>query len=155
MTSSKPNILEDFSDLTFKTGPRFAWSPKDKTIWYEDDKLDTDTGRLALLHEIAHALLNHYSYSSDLHLMKLEVQAWSKTRDLAKNYSLTVDDDYIDDCLESYRDWLYRRSMCVNCSTNSLQDEDGVYNCHICGSQWNVPDSQLCRVMRREIKKSS
>jgi len=153
MTSSDHNILDDFSHLKFKAGRRFAWSPSNKTVWYEADTLDSDDGKLALLHEISHSLLNHYSYKSDLHLLKLEVEAWTKARSLAAEYKVEVDDRYIDDCLESYRDWLYRRSICVNCGTNSFQDEKGLYNCHICGARWSVPDSQVCRVIRKKVTK--
>jgi len=151
MTSSAKSIINDFPGVTFKSGARFVWSPTDRTVYYEENRLTSQEGAVTLLHEISHSLLNHFSFKSDLELLQMEVAAWSKARDLASKYEIPLEEDYIDDCIESYRQWLYKRSMCVECGTNSLQDEQGVYHCHVCGLQWLVPKSQLCRVQRRKI----
>jgi hypothetical protein len=153
--SSKLAFIADFPNIKFKSGSKFAWSPVEQTVYYEKNKVDTKKGRFTLLHEISHALLNHTSFNSDLELMKLEVEAWQHARRLAKNYDLPQDDCYIDECLESYREWLYKRSMCAECLTNSLQDSKGIYNCHICGLRWSVPTSQLCKIQRRKIKSAN
>lgn len=151
--SFNAQILKDFPSITFQPGPRFVWSPKDQTVYYEKDRIDSEIGRMTLLHELSHALLDHASYKSDLQLMKLEVEAWQKARELAKKYQITPDDSYIDECLESYRNWLYKRSMCPRCLANCLQDDSGIYHCHICGNQWSVPSSQLCKVRRKNLTK--
>jgi len=151
MTNLSSRIITDFEDITFKSGKRFLWSPGDKTVYFEQGRVNTHDGQVTLLHEISHALLEHTSFKSDLELLQMEVGAWTKARELADKYEIELDDEYIDDCLESYREWLYKRSMCVECGTNSLQDETGHYSCHVCGQKWSVPTSQLCRIQRRKV----
>ena len=151
MTRLIEQIITDYPHIDFKAGKRFAWSPANSVVWYEKKKLGDLQGLLALLHEVSHALLQHKEFENDMELMNYEVSAWKNARILADKYSIDVSDEYIDDCLESYRDWLYKRSTCVECGTNSLQDTSGAYVCHICGTKWKVPNSQLCRVQRRKI----
>ena len=144
-------LKTDFPNLKFRSGTRYAWSPTEQIIWYETADADIVRGSLALVHELAHAILGHNKFRSDLELLKYEVRAWKQARILADTYELSLDEEYIDDCLESYREWLYRRSMCVECDNNSLQDSLGHYNCHICGAKWSVPRSQLCKIQRRKV----
>lgn len=142
--------MADHQQFSFAPGQTFKWSPQTNTIYYdtaEDDRL------WSLLHELAHALLGHESIKSDVELIKAERSAWDKALLLASDYGVTIDTNYIEDCLDTYRDWLKKRATCPACATVSLQGEDGAYVCHNCYEEWRVPASPNCRVLR--IKKTS
>ena len=78
------------------------------------------------------------------------VDAWHKAQELGDKYGYKIDLDHIQDCLDTYRDWLYKRSLCPFCSTSSLQSDERTYKCFNCGSQWHVSKSKLCRPYRRK-----
>ena len=50
-------IKHDFPDLNFEKGETFSWDPNSRTIYYE--KLSSKQDLAQLLHEIAHAKLDH------------------------------------------------------------------------------------------------
>lgn len=161
--SSTKSVLETLRELvpsvSFQEGDTFFWSPQTLTIAYSDVKLETDQGKWSLLHEVAHATLNHKSYDSDFGLLKLEVEAWDKAKKLGKDLKIVMDEEYIQDCLDTYRDWLHRRSTCPTCGNVGLQLIPTEYHCHNCLSQWTVSESRFCRPYRRKMvsknKKSS
>jgi hypothetical protein len=106
------------------------------------------SGQLSLLHEISHGLLGHQKFQTDIQLMRMEVSAWRKTRELAAKLSVHYDEDSVERCLETYRDWLHARSRCPNCQQTGLQQRSQSYRCAACGSSWRVPVSQACTVKR-------
>ena len=135
--------------VTFEPGASFFWSPKHRTITYKDDAANNQPqDAWALLHEAAHAVLDHQKYQSDLDLLLLEVAAWHKAKDLAKDLGITIDEDHIQDCLDTYRDWLHQRATCPRCSTVSLQKSPQAYHCHNCAATWRVSASRFCRPYR-------
>jgi len=142
-------LQAQFSDLRFTPGNQFCWSPETGEIFYKA----AARGRQAvwsLLHETGHALLGHKTYEADFELIKLEVAAWERARRLADSLGLKIDEDHIQDCLDTYRDWLYKRSICPNCTTKSLQQGDFVhYRCFNCHTVWRVSASRFCRAYRR------
>ncbi len=138
-------------EVTFKAGAHFAWSPKNTTITYVKDSSNEPSNAYALIHEIAHAELGHDSFSDDFGLLALEVAAWSKAKDLATSVNVTIDEEYVQDCLDTYRDWLHARAKCPTCGVVSLQVNEGTYSCFNCKTSWTVPKSQACRVSRRII----
>jgi hypothetical protein len=87
-----------------------------------------------------------------LELLKLERSAWDKALKLSRRYHVVIDEDHIEDCLDTYRDWLKARATCPACRTVSVQDDQGVYGCYNCSERWRVPASPTCRVLR--IKKT-
>ena len=146
-------LKKRFPALSFRAGGRFTWSPKTKQIIYKEDSLSTD--RIAvwsLLHEVGHALLGHSTYNSDFELLSLETAAWQKAKELAPAYNQEIDEDHIQDCLDTYRDWLYQRSTCPTCTSCSLQIDSKTYCCFNCGGSWQVSSSRLCRPYRRKQK---
>jgi hypothetical protein len=145
ITSLLPIIKADYPNISFIQGDNFAWSPHEKSVTYNDSE---EHAAWALLHEVAHADLGHKHYQSDVALLKLEVNAWVRAREIAKNYDITIDEDHIQDCLDTYRDWLHKRASCPECNVVSLQQKTGVYKCFNCQSQWRVPSSPLCKVVR-------
>lgn len=147
------NILDSlkiqFKDLVFTPGDYFCWAPNTKEVFY-DPINSTTASTWSLLHETGHAILNHSEYSTDYQLIRLEIEAWEKAKELAKLFRLSINNDHIEDCLDSYRDWLYKRSICPSCSTKCLQTANlkNYYRCFNCRTVWRVPASKLCRTYR-------
>jgi len=147
------NLRLNFPALAFRPGSRFTWSPKTGNIIYKEDSVSTDKIAVwSLLHEVGHALLSHNSYQSDFELLGLEIAAWDKAQELAPVYGVKIDADHVQDCLDTYRDWLYQRSTCPTCTSCSLQLDSKTYCCFNCGGSWQVSASRLCRPYRRKQK---
>lgn len=156
--STSAKLSEDFVEIIAKDHPQFKfvqgtqehWSPKTSTITY--DKSETaDELRYGLLHELAHALLGHNTYNSDFELVKLESQAWELAAKIGKKYGIELDQDHIQDCLDTYRDWLHRRSKCPTCGTHVLQQNSHSYRCFNCATVWEVSSRRFARSYRRKI----
>jgi predicted RNA-binding Zn-ribbon protein involved in translation (DUF1610 family) len=152
-TSSKTSktfigrIIKDYPQFTFHPGPQEHWSPKTKTITYSESE-SLDELRYGLLHELAHALLGHDTYKSDFELLKLESQAWELAVKIGKKYGVKLDGDHIQDCLDTYRDWLHRRSKCPTCGMHVLQNSPNSYKCFNCGTSWQVSSRRFARPYR-------
>lgn len=146
------NILDTlkkkYPSITFKEGKLFSWSPKDTSVIYTLTYEDEDHAVWALIHEVAHAVLQHEHYKNDIDLLRHEVDAWHKAKDIAESIGVSINEDHIQDCLDTYRDWLHKRATCPNCSVVSLQQDTGHYSCFNCQTRWKVPASPLCRVSR-------
>jgi NADH pyrophosphatase NudC (nudix superfamily) len=135
-------------DIEFSIGEQFCWSPKERKITYSKDQIDNE-GCWALLHETGHALLGHLSYKTDYELLKMEVSAWEKAKELANRLGIEIVEEHIQQCLDSYRDWLSRRSTCPACGTKALQeDTSNSYSCFNCHACWQVSPSRFCRAYR-------
>ncbi len=146
-----PKVRLDFPHLRFEPGDTFRWTPKQNLITYTSHQDNAEHGVWALLHEIAHAELGHVSYKGDFDLLQLEVTAWHHAHKLAKKYGISIDKEHVQDCLDTYRDWLHTRASCPVCNVVSLQRSDGLYQCFNCRSRWRVPRSPLCRVSRTQM----
>jgi hypothetical protein len=143
-------IQAEFPNLRFIAASQFYWSPDSGEIFY-NAKARGQQATWALLHETGHALLGHTSYKADFELVRLEVAAWDRAQQLAKHHGVTIDEDHIQDCLDTYRDWLYKRSICPSCTTKCLQQGDFVhYRCFNCHTTWRVTASRFCRAYRRQ-----
>lgn len=157
-TLPTPSILEDIKpfikDAVLSPGENFLWSPKDRTVVYDEAKLAEQTGQWSLIHEVAHAALNHQTYESDFELLQLEVAAWEEAKQLASKLRIYIEENYIEDCLDTYRDWLHQRSTCPTCGGAGLQHDHREYRCHNCMSTWHVTTSRFCRPYRmKQISK--
>jgi len=148
MPSLLPKLRTRYPALRFTAGQQFCWSPETQEVFYKAN----DSGEQAawsLLHETGHALLEHKSYQADLELLRLEVAAWDKARELAVDLAISIDEDHVQDCLDTYRDWLHKRSICPTCRTKCLQQDDFVhYRCFNCHTVWRVSTSRFCRAYR-------
>jgi hypothetical protein len=149
-TSSKAlvkQVTSDYPQFKFRAGKREHWSPKTKTITYEVGDLEhTNYG---LLHELAHALLDHNNYHSDFELLKLESQAWHKAAQIGQKYGVNIDEEHIQNCLDTYRDWLHRRSKCPTCGMHVMQTDSRTYKCFNCGTGWSVSAGRFARSYRK------
>lgn len=132
-------------DVGFEESDDFAWHPENLTISYVLTDLNTKVGQLKLLHEVAHANLDHQNYRFDIELLQLESEAWAKTAKLTPDCGVKYDEDYAQGCLDTYRNWLHQRSTCINCGFISLQIEPSVYKCFNCDASWRVPHTPICR----------
>jgi hypothetical protein len=138
-------------DIKYRAGDSFYWSPEKKQIMYNQKLMNQESSQWALFHEAAHAKLGHISYSSDLGLLKLEVEAWDEAKLLANKFGIKISEDHIQDCLDTYRDWLHRRSTCPTCEVVCLQSTPTSYKCHNCYTSWTVSASRFCRPYRLTI----
>jgi hypothetical protein len=147
-------LQAEFPALRFVPGKQFSWSPETGEIIYKA----AARGRRAawsLLHETGHALLGHTSYEADFELLRLEMAAWERAKTLAHDLDIVIDDEHIEDCLDTYRDWLHKRSICPTCTTKSLQQGDFVhYRCFNCHTVWRVTASRFGRAYRSTKKVS-
>lgn len=143
-------LTKDFPDLTLQSGSDFYWSPRERVVYYTDRQRLSD--RWSLLHEVSHGLLEHQTFESDFELLQLELAAWEKAKQLAKKYKITIDTNHIEDCLDTYRDWLHKRSICPSCDVKTLQSSCNTYACFNCDTKWSVSSNRLCRAYRARIK---
>lgn len=142
-------LQTDFGHVNVCAGHHFSWSPATKEVIYHNGDSENDD-LWSLLHEFGHAALGHKNYRSDFELVKLEVDAWQKAKELAENYDMKIDESHVQDCLDTYRDWLHRRSVCPTCGCQSLQqDNQPVYECFNCHTTWRVSASRFCRPYRQ------
>jgi len=140
-------LRADHPRLVFKPGLAHCWSPEHGQILYENtSKTHNIEG---LLHELGHARLQHKGYASDLELLQKEVDAWGEAQGLAKTYEVPFSDDHMQDCLDTYRDWIYKRSTCPKCLSTGLQRDEQHYHCINCAHVWGVTASRFCRPYRR------
>lgn len=139
-------LAKDFSQFDFKSGETSMWSPKDNFITFSVK--NSKKNDWTLLHELSHALLEHNTYSTDFELLKMESQAWHKAKELGKKYGIKIDDEHIQSCLDTYRDWLHRRSTCPTCDLRSPQINSFTYRCINCKTEWKVTADRFVRPYR-------
>jgi hypothetical protein len=144
-------LTNDYPHLSFVQGDSFYWSPQKNTIHYREIN-ELPESAWPLLHEVGHAQLGHRRYATDFELLTLEIEAWEHAKELAQKYGHQIDDDHIQDCLDTYRDWLYRRSTCPKCTNSSLQIRTDTYRCFNCNNEWRVSASRKCRTYRKTQK---
>lgn len=155
MKSLLKSLRQDYPDIQFIEGNSFYWSPRDKSVTYASLSTQPDIAKWSLLHEVSHGILGHTDYQSDFELTQLEVAAWQQARKLGKKYGVTIDPEHIQDCLDTYRDWLHRRSTCPTCSLVSIQTDPHTYRCLNCKAVWRVSNSRFCRPYRKRLKQTT
>ena len=62
----------------------------------------------------------------------MESEAWEKAQELASRYDIEVNEDLIQDELDTYRGWLHGKSRCRSCGLTRYQTPDGTYHCPRC-----------------------
>lgn len=144
------SLKELLTGVEFKDASNFYWSPQRNTIYMNSQALAQKEGQWALLHEAGHATKGHERYQTDAGLLILEVEAWSEAEELAMQLGLSIPPEHVQDCLDTYRDWLYARSTCPKCTLNSLQVDETTYLCLNCSTRWSVSHSRFCRAYRMQ-----
>ena len=136
--------------LTFQEGELFHWSHTACAITY----VPTDVHAAQyLLHEFGHALLEHADYHRDVELLQMERAAWDSAITLSNDIGIDIDDDLIEDSLDSYRDWLHGRSLCPQCNSTGIQTAAKEYRCLSCATIWKVNEAKTCGLRRYITKK--
>ena len=118
-------LRADFTEVEFEEAERFGWRSKDGVVTYV-----ADGNGLLLLHELAHALLGHEDYTRDVELVRMEAEAWGKVREvLAPKYGVNYDEEWVEKQLDTYREWIDKRSRCPKCDYTGWQMDVGGYRC--------------------------
>lgn len=138
--------------LTFTEGETFSWDYTANAITYQPR---ADDIAAYLLHEFSHALLRHNTYASDIDLIKMERAAWDSALLIAKDYTVTIDDNLVENALDTYRDWIHSRSLCPTCTATGIQSAKGQYTCVSCHTTWRVNEARTCALRRHQTKKRS
>jgi len=147
------SLATDFPQFSFVAGKSCVWSPLQRQVTYVP--IDSPRNKWGMLHELGHALLDHQNFSSDADLLRKEVQAWTEADSLAATYGLHVPQSHVQDCLDTYRDWLHKRSTCPACGSHGLQEQPSLtYHCPNCYKEWRVSSSRLCRPYRLAAPKN-
>lgn len=120
-------IKLSYPDLVLKKGRKFAFKPP-RSIFIGPEEPQDD---LLLLHEVGHAILGHSDFTIDVDRLKMESAAWKKARELASDFGVEIDEEMIQNQLDTYRDWLHQKSRCPECGLTRYQDKDG-YHCPQC-----------------------
>lgn len=141
----------DYPDFNFSEGEIFKWSPQEKTIYFPLNDLSSNEGILQLFHELAHAILGHNEYRYDIELLQIETAAWHSGIELAEEHNIQLNVEYIEECIESYRQWLQNRSTCPDCRQNGVQKNKNTYQCINCRCSWKVNEARLCTLKRYKI----
>lgn len=118
----------DYPEFRFKRGSKFAFRPPKTIILGPSEPF----WELLALHEVSHAILKHNSFKLDVERLKMENAAWDQAKILAKTYQVEIDEDFIQDQLDTYRDWLHKKSRCPKCGLTRYQSQDGIYHCPHC-----------------------
>ena len=151
-------VQKDYAGLKFRAGKRFCFRPP-RTVVYEQfcdvgaeaeqkkanslPQAVAEAGgvrpngaqneqNLQLLHEVGHALLGHRDFRTDVERVRMECVAWVKAKELAEEYQVDYDEEFVEAELDTYRDWLYRRARCRKCGATKYQDNGGGYHCPMC-----------------------
>lgn len=141
------HLEADFPQFTFTLGTSDRWDTHG-TIYYT-----TDTPDASLLHELAHALLGHATYTLDIDLIRMERSAWDYARrELGVRYAIEINEDDAEDALDTYRAWLHNRSLCPDCHLSGLQQSTGNYICVVCGQAWRANAAKTCALRRIKTK---
>lgn len=139
-------LTTDYPQFTFTRANRARYVATEHKIYYCDNIGE-------LLHELGHALLNHKNFVQDIELLQMERAAWDQAEQLARRYHVKIDRDEIEDAMDSYRDWLHRRSLCPKCGQTGLQSRDSLeYRCLNCSTHWTANDARSCELRRRRIR---
>lgn len=143
-------LRKDYPNIRFVEADSTSWSAQNSIISYS---AKSDNSLIAsLLHELGHAIADHKNYSNDYELLKMESEAWVIAKKLSKKYNFEINNDHIEDCLDTYRDWLHKRSSCPKCATTGIQVDKQTYKCLNCYANWKVGSSRFCRAYRKQIK---
>lgn len=80
-------LVQHFAEFKFVESNVFGWRPQDRTITFDPKRITNDKGKMQLLHELGHALLNHKTLPEDTRY-QLERDAWEVARLLANKLDL-------------------------------------------------------------------
>ena len=132
-------LIKEFPDFSWHFGNRFKFKAP-KTIEIDENcPYPLPYFALLTLHELGHALSKHKDYNIDVERLKIESEAWQRAKSLIKNhpkwqktYQISWNEDFAENELDSYRDWLHQKSKCKTCGLTMYQTPDKIYHCPQC-----------------------
>lgn len=140
-------LKADYPNIAFVVGDDFKWSGATKKLTVGDAG-----NELYMLHELAHALLNHTDYALDIELLAQERAAWDYARAyLLPKYGVTDDESLVEETLDTYREWMHSRSLCPSCGLSCLQTKTSTYVCVNCRCSWRPNDARRCALRRYKL----
>lgn len=143
------SLITEFPEVSFQPGRYFKWSADKKILFYN---LSLQNAAALMLHELSHVLLGHENFELDIELINKESVAWQYAqKQLAPRYNVTITDEIIEDAMDSYREWLHKRSLCPDCQTSSFQTKTGTYRCIACQCQWRANDARERHLRRYKL----
>lgn len=141
-------VISEYPDISFVEGEYFSWNHDKNSISYNKN---SESAVADLLHELGHIESDHINYSSDMSLLKKELEAWDNAKEIAEKFSISISENYINECIESYRLWIHKRSLCPKCFQNGLEISEKNYRCINCDHKWKVSSSQDSRVYKKSL----
>lgn len=139
MDAQKSSFIEElkkeFGQFSFISGQRFKWKYPKSIYFEENEDIPFQYFALLTLHELGHGLSGHKDYKTDVERLKIESEAWQRAkREISahKNWGVEYDEDFAENELDSYRDWLHQKSKCKKCGLTRYQTADGKYHCPNC-----------------------
>ena len=121
-------IVQDYLKFRWSFGRKFAFRPP-KTVVIGPKEPHFE---MLFLHEVGHAVCRHRDFKLDVERLKMEVEAWDKARELAGKYDVYIDEDIVQQELDTYRNWLHQKSRCPECGLTRFQTPDSQYHCPRC-----------------------
>lgn len=144
------SVIRDYPNLKFKQDTIFRWSPNEMTVYFT--AIASKEDKYTLLHELAHACLQHRTFTDDAELLRKELEAWEyASLNLSDQYDVTIPSAFIESSLDSYRIWLHQRSLCPKCAQNGIQTKNDTYECINCRCRWRVNDARQCQLKRYRL----
>lgn len=134
-------LIHDYPDIKFVYASRFKYRPSKKTTpatIYLEPLNQSPEYIFQTLHELGHSLRQHKTYTIDVERLKIEREAWDTAYKIFTQYSNTLlkdlswDEYFVENSLDTYRDWLHARSKCKKCGLTRYQTSDGLYHCPHC-----------------------
>lgn len=130
------HLASTYPDFVFAESAQAHWSPTEQIVYYNSAE---SHAQWIILHETAHALLGHRDYSRDIELLAIERDAWQyATEHLAPMLNISIDKDFIETHLDTYRDWIHAKSTCPNCQSTGIEQAKHSYLCIHCNHTWHV-----------------
>lgn len=132
------SLKQDFPDFHFTYGKRFSFRPPKTIVIGPDEGTKTP---LLIFHELGHALSGQYIYKTAIERLKIESLAWNEGKKAYEKcltsgrYSLPPwDEEFVEENLDTYRDWLHAKSKCKTCGLTMYQGADKKWLCPFCST---------------------
>lgn len=139
-------LTADYPQFVFQNASVSYWSARAQTVFYHD--CETSEGLATLLHELGHAVAGHSSYHKDIELLGCEREAWRHAHQIARTYGITLDPEFVESHIDTYREWLHARSRCPSCLSAGIQLSTLHYSCVLCQTTWTANDARQCGLKR-------
>ena len=121
-------LIKDYPNFRFTLGPKFTFRPPRTIVIGPKEPFS----RILTLHELGHAISRHKQFRTHVERLKMENEAWEEAKKLATHYNQPIDEDMVQNELDTYRDWLHQKSRCPKCGLTRFQTPDGDYHCPRC-----------------------